>query len=255
MICKTLEDYEGMRLAGKITGEALSYAKTLIKPNISTLELDKLIEKFIIDKGAIPSFKGYDGFPASICASVNEMVVHGIPSSDIILKEGDIVSIDLGVIVNGYNGDAARTFAVGNIDAEKERLVKVTKECFFKGIKQLRVGGKLGELSHAIQVYAESNGYSVVRELVGHGIGHDMHEAPEVPNYGNSSSGIRVKDGMCIAVEPMINMGSRYVALKDDGWGVYTYDKKPSAHYENTIIVTNNGVEITTLFEGEDENW
>ena len=250
MICKTEKDYEGMRLAGKITGEALNYAKTLIRPNISTLELDKLIEKFIIDRGAIPSFKGYDGYPASICASVNEMVVHGIPSSDIILKEGDIVSIDLGAIVNGYNGDAARTFAVGSIDAEKQRLINVTKQSFFKGIEKLKVGAKLGELSHAIQVHAESNGYSVVRELVGHGIGHDMHEAPEVPNYGNPSSGIRVKDGMCIAVEPMINMGQRYVALKEDGWGVYAYDHKPSAHYENTVIVTSNGVEITTLCEG-----
>lgn len=251
MICKTIEDYNGMKLAGKITGEALKYAQSLIKPNISTLELDKLIEKFIIDKGAIPSFKGYDGFSASICASVNEMVVHGIPSNDIILKEGDIVSIDLGVIINGYNGDAARTFAVGKIDAEKERLIKVTKECFFKGIQQLKVGAKLGELSHAIQVHAESNGYSVVRELVGHGIGHDMHEEPEVPNYGNISSGVRVKEGMCIAVEPMINMGQRYIAIKDDGWGIYTLDHKPSAHYENTVIITSNGIEITTIYEGE----
>ena len=254
MICKTQQDYDGMRLAGKITGEALKYAKSLIRPNISTLELDKMIEKFIIDKGAIPSFKGYDGFPASICASVNEMVVHGIPSNDIILKEGDIVSIDLGVIINGYNGDAARTFAVGKIDSEKARLIEVTKDCFFKGINKLSVGAKLGELSHAIQCHAELNGYSVVRELVGHGIGHDMHESPEVPNYGNPTSGIRVKDGMCLAVEPMINMGSRYVALKDDSWGVYAIDHKPSAHYENTVIVTSKGVEITTMYEGENED-
>ena len=249
MICKSLEDYEGMRLAGKITGDALKYAESLIKPNISTLELDKLIEKFIIDKGAIPSFKNYDGYPASICASVNDVVVHGIPKSNIILKEGDIVSIDLGVIINGYNGDAARTFAVGKIDAEKERLIRVTRECFFEGIKQLEVGAKLGRLSSAIQIHAERNGYSVVRELVGHGIGHNMHESPEVPNYGNPTSGVRIKDGMCIAVEPMINMGQRYVTLADDGWGVSTYDHKPSAHYENTLIVTSKGVEITTLYE------
>lgn len=247
MICRTQQDIEGMKLAGKITGDALKYAETLIKPNISTFELDKLIEKYIIDKGAIPSFLNYDGYPASICASVNSVVVHGIPSQNTILKEGDIVSIDVGAIINGYNGDAARTFAVGHISAENARLIEVTKQCFFEGIKQLAVGEKLGRLSHAIQVYAESNGYSVVRELVGHGIGHDMHEAPEVPNYGLPSQGIRVKDGMCLAIEPMINMGERYVLLDEDGWGVITRDGKPSAHYENTVIVTKNGVVITTL--------
>lgn len=252
MICRTNEDIEGMKLAGKITGEALKYAKSLIKPNISTFELDKLIEKFIIDKGAIPSFLNYDGYPASSCISVNEMVVHGIPSKNVILKEGDIVSVDVGAIINGYNGDAARTFAVGAIDAEKARLVKVTKQCFFEGIKKLAVGAKLGELSNAIQKHAESNGYSVVRELVGHGIGHKMHEAPEVPNYGLPSSGVRVKEGMCIAIEPMINMGQRYVQIKNDGWGIFTADGKPSAHYENTVIVTKDGVIITTLLEDEE---
>lgn len=249
MICKSEKDYEGMRLAGKITGEALKYAESLIKPNISTLELDKLIEKYIIDKGAIPSFKGYDGFPGSICASVNSMVVHGIPSKSVVLKEGDIISIDVGVIVNGYNGDAARTFAVGNISVENARLIKVTRECFFEGIKKLKVGAKLGEMSASIQSHAESNGYSVVRELVGHGIGKNMHEQPEVPNYGLPTSGVRVKDGMCLAIEPMINMGARYVLLDSDGWGILTQDGKPSAHYENTVIVTENGVEITTLYE------
>lgn len=249
MICKSEKDYEGMRLAGKITGEALKYAESLIKPNISTLELDKLIEKYIIDKGAIPSFKGYDGFPGSICASVNSMVVHGIPSKSVILKEGDIISIDVGVIVNGYNGDAARTFAVGNISAENARLIKVTRECFFEGLKKLKVGSKIGEMSASIQKHAESNGYSVVRELVGHGIGKNMHEQPEVPNYGLPTSGVRVKDGMCLAIEPMINMGARYVLLDSDGWGILTQDGKPSAHYENTVIVTENGVEITTLYE------
>ena len=249
MICKSEKDYEGMRLAGKITGEALKYAESLIKPNISTWELDKLIEKYIIDKGAIPSFKGYDGFPGSICASVNSMVVHGIPSKSVILKEGDIISIDVGVIVNGYNGDAARTFAVGNISAENARLIKVTRECFFEGLKKLKVGSKIGEMSASIQKHAESNGYSVVRELVGHGIGKNMHEQPEVPNYGLPTSGVRVKDGMCLAIEPMINMGARYVLLDSDGWGILTQDGKPSAHYENTVIVTENGVEITTLYE------
>ncbi len=249
MICRTQEDIDGMMLAGKITGQALKYAETLIKPNISTFELDKLIEKYIIDKGAIPSFLNYDGYPASICASINSVVVHGIPSVNTILKEGDIVSIDVGAIINGYNGDAARTFAVGKISPEKARLIEVTKQCFFEGIKHLAIGEKLGKLSYAIQKHAESNGYSVVRELVGHGIGHDMHESPEVPNYGLPSQGIRVKEGMCLAIEPMINMGERYIYINEDGWGIETRDGKPSAHYENTVIVTKNGVVITTLIE------
>lgn len=249
MICKSEKDILGMREAGRITAEALEYVKSLIKPNISTIELDKLVEKYIIDKGAIPSFKGYDGFPASICASVNQTVVHGIPSKDVVLKEGDIISIDVGVIYNGYNGDAARTFAVGKISAGMQKLIDVTKQCFFEGIKKLKVGCRLGEMSAAIQNHAESNGFSVVRELVGHGIGKHMHEAPEVPNYGLPSQGVRVKDGMCLAIEPMINMGKRFVFMDSDGWGIITQDGRPSAHYENTVIVTSGGVEITTLIE------
>lgn len=247
MICKDENDIIGMKNAGKIVSDALNYAKSLIKPNISTFELDKLIEKYIIDRGAKPSFLHYEGFPASICASVNSMVVHGIPSKSTILKEGDIISIDVGAILDGYQGDAARTFAVGNVSSEKARLVKVTEECFFEGIKNLKVGEKLGKLSYAIQNHAEKNGYSVVRELVGHGIGHNMHEYPEVPNYGTPTSGVRVKDGMCLAIEPMINMGERYVFVDEDGWGIVTRDGLPSAHYENTVIVTSAGVIITTL--------
>ena len=247
MICRTEQDIEGMKKANIVVRDALLYAESLIKPGISTYELDKLVEKFIIDKGAIPSFLGYEGFPASICASVNEVVVHGIPSKDIILKEGDIISIDVGAIVDGYNGDAARTFPVGKISSEKQKLIDVTKQCFFEGIKQLHVGGRIGELSNAIQTYAEENGYSVVRELIGHGIGHKMHEAPEVPNFGPKTFGARVKDGMCIAVEPMINMGRREVVLKEDGWTIETYDKQPSAHYENTVLITSKGVEILSL--------
>lgn len=247
MICKDINDINGMKAAGKVVADALNYAKSLIKPNISTFELDKLIEKYIIDRGAKPSFLHFEGYPASICASVNSMVVHGIPSHDIVLKEGDIISIDVGAELNGYQGDAARTFAVGKISDDKARLVKVTEECFFEGIKNLKVGEKLGKLSNAIQNHAEKNGYSVVRELVGHGIGHNMHEAPEVPNYGTPTSGVRVKDGMCLAIEPMINMGERYVFVDEDGWGIVTRDGLPSAHYENTVIVTSAGVEITTL--------
>ncbi len=247
MICRTQQDIDGMRKANKVVGDALKYAESLIRPGISTYELDKLVEKFIIKNGAIPSFKGFEGFPASICASVNEVVVHGIPSKEIILKEGDIISVDIGTIVDGYNGDAARTFPVGKISEDKQRLIDVTKQSFFEGIKHLKVGARLGELSNAIQTYAESYGYGVVRELVGHGIGHHMHEEPEVPNYGPKNKGIIVKENMCLAIEPMINMGQRYIYMENDGWTISTVDKKPSAHYENTVIVTKNGVEILSL--------
>ncbi len=247
MICRTQQDFDGMRKANKIVGDALRYAESQIRPGISTYELDKLVEKFIIDNGAIPSFKGFEGYPASICTSVNETVVHGIPSKDIILKEGDIISVDIGTIVDGYNGDAARTFPVGKISKEKQKLIDVTKQCFFEGIKHLRPGAKLGELGNAIQTYAESFGYGVVRELVGHGIGHNMHEDPEVPNYGKPNHGITVKENMCLAIEPMITMGERYIYMEDDGWTIKTDDGLPAGHYENTVIVTANGVEILSL--------
>ena len=236
-----------MRKAGQITRDALDYAKTLIKPGISTLDLDIMIKKFIISCGGSPSFLGYEGFPASICASVNEMVVHGIPSKDVVLKEGDIISIDVGVIYKGYNGDAARTFPVGRISSEKAKLIEVTKECFFEGIRHLKVGERLGKLSHAIQIYAEKYGYSVVRELVGHGIGKKMHMSPNVPNYGKETDGPIVVENVCLAIEPMINLGKKEIAMLQDGWGIVTRDHKPSAHYENTVLVTKNGVEILTL--------
>ena len=236
-----------MRKAGQITRDALNYCETLIKPGISTKELDNLAKKFIIDSGAIPSFLGYEGYPASICTSVNEMVVHGIPSEEVILKEGDIISIDLGVIYKGYNGDAARTFPVVKISPAKQRLIDVTKQCFFEGIKNLKVGHRLGEMSHAIQAYAEKHGYSVVRELVGHGIGKKMHEPPSVPNYGKVTDGPLVTENACLAIEPMINMGRKDVWLLEDGWGVITRDGMPSAHYENTVHITKDGIEILTL--------
>ena len=236
-----------MRKAGQITRDALNYAETLVKAGISTYQLDKSIEKFIIDSGGTPACLGYEGYPATICASVNEMVVHGIPSKDVILKEGDIISVDLCVGYKGYIADAARTFPVGTISFEKARLIEVTKECFFEGIKHLQVGHRLGELSHAIQVHAEKNGYSVVRELAGHGIGKEMHEPPTICNYGKETSGPMVIEDCCLAIEPMINMGRKEVWLIEDGWGVVTRDGKPSAHYENTVLVTKNGVEILTL--------
>ena len=236
-----------VKKACEITRDALNYCQTLIKPGISTKELDILVEKFIIDSGASPSCKGYEGYPATICASVNEMVVHGIPSEKIILKEGDIISVDLVVNYKGYHGDATRTFPVGKISPEKQKLIDVAKEAFFEGVKNLKVGHRLGELSHAIQNYVESNGFSVVRELVGHGIGKSMHEPPNVPNYGAITSGPIVTDNAVLAIEPMINMGRKEVWLVEDGWGVVTRDGKPSAHSENTVHVTKDGVEIWTL--------
>ena len=236
-----------VKKACEITRDALDYCKSLIKAGISTKELDILVEKFIIDSGAKPACKGYEGYPATICASVNDMVVHGIPSEDVVLKEGDIISVDLVVEYKGYHGDATRTFPVGKISEEKQKLIQVTEECFFKGVEKLKVGRRLGELSHAIQAHAEANGFSVVRELVGHGIGKSMHEPPNVPNYGKVTDGPIVTENACLAIEPMINMGKKEVWLVEDGWGVVTRDGKPSAHYENTVHITKDGVEIWTL--------
>lgn len=240
------KDIALMRMAGEMTGRALKYARSLIQPGISTLELDKKINKYIISMGGEPNFLNYEGYPASICASVNEVVVHGIPSDDIILKEGDIISVDLGVKYKGFNGDAARTFAVGQISLEKQRLIDVTKQCFYEGLKQVKVGGHIGDIGDAIQTYAESFGYSVVRELVGHGIGRNMHEDPQVPNYGTRGKGPLICANTALAIEPMINMGKKNIYLKRDGWTVFTKDGLPSAHYENTVLITESSVEILT---------
>ncbi len=241
-----------IKKAGDILGKTLAYARTLVKPGISTYDLDKNLEMFIIKNGGVPSCKGYEGFPCATCISVNEVVVHGIPSKNVILQEGDIVSVDLVVAYKGYLADAARTFPVGKISSEKQRLINITRECFYEGIKNLHVGQPLGRLSHAIQVHAESNGYGVVRELCGHGIGKEMHENPSVLNYGREDSGPIVQDGLVIAVEPMITMGKRHITLLKDGWGVVTRDHKPSAHYENTVIVTPLGAIIIT--NGDETN-
>ena len=246
LVAKNQEEIDLMRKAGQITKEALLYAETLVRPGISTFAIDKLLKKFIIDNDATPSFLGYSGFPASSCISVNDVVVHGIPSEDIILQEGDIVSIDVGVLYKGFNGDAARTFPVGKISKEKQKLIEVTKQSFFEGISKLRVGGKLGQLSNAIQKFAESHGYSVVRELVGHGIGKEMHEPPNVPNYGKETDGITIPENLFLAVEPLINMGRKEIYIEPDGWTIKTQDGLPSAHYENTILITKSGVEILT---------
>ncbi len=254
MIQKTPQEIVLIKKACEITRDALIHAKSLIKAGISTFDIDKSIEKFIIDSGGETPCKGYMGYPATSCISVNEMIVHGIPSKKVILKEGDIVSVDIVASYKGYCGDATRTFLVGEVSEEKKKLVEVTKECFFKGIENVRIGDRIGKISNAIQKYAESNGYSVVRELAGHGIGRNMHEPPEVLNYGKATDGAVIKENMTIAIEPMINMGRKEVALLSDGWGVVTRDGKPSAHYENTVLFTKNGVEVLTL-ESDDEHF
>ena len=214
---------------------------------MTTAQLDKIAHDYIVKCDAVPSFLGYSGFPASICTSINEQVVHGIPSSKVVIKEGDIVSVDCGSIYKGYNGDAARTFMIGNVSEEKAKLVEVTKQSFFEGVKILKEGVRLGDLGNAIQTYAESYGYGVVRALVGHGIGRDMHEDPEVPNYGRVGHGMRLRKNMTIAIEPMINLGTHDVYMLDDGWTIVTQDGLPSAHYENTVWIKEDGVEILSL--------
>ena len=244
---KTDEQIALMRESGKLTKNVLDLIGRSIKAGMTTKDLDKIAYDYIKSCGAIPSFLGYSGYPASICASIDQMVVHGIPSDDVVIKEGQLVSIDVGVIYNGWQGDAARTFMVGEVSEQKRKLVKTTEECFFKAIERLRDGSPLGDIGYNVQTHAEANGFSVVRALVGHGIGREMHEDPSVPNYGKKGTGIRLKKGMTIAIEPMINMGTHQVDFLSDGWSVVTRDGLPSAHYENTIAITDDGVEILTL--------
>ncbi len=244
---KSRTEIEKMRAAGKLTGEALKLIEKHIKPGVTTAQLDKIAYDFIKSKGATPSFLHYNGFPGSICASPNDWVVHGIPSKDIVLAEGDIISIDMGVLKDGYHGDAARTYAVGKISNEAQRLIDVTKQSFFEGIAHVIHGAKLGDVSAAIQEYVEANGYSVVRDLVGHGIGKNLHEDPNVPNFGHRGKGVRLAAGMTLAIEPMVNAGEYDVCVLDDDWTVVTEDGSLSAHYENTILVTKDGCEILTL--------
>ena len=244
---KTDEQIAFMRDSGKITKNVLDLIGREIRAGMTTKDLDKLAYEYITSCGAYPSFLGYSGYPASICASIDDMVVHGIPSDNDVIKEGQIVSIDVGVNYNGWQGDAARTFIIGDVSEEKRKLVKVTEECFFKAIENLRDGTPLGDIGFKVQSHAEANGFSVVRALVGHGIGQEMHEDPSVPNYGRKGTGIRLKKGMAIAIEPMINAGVYQVEFMSDGWGVRTKDRRPSAHYENTVVITDDGVEILTL--------
>jgi methionyl aminopeptidase len=247
IIIKTQREIEIMRKAGRIVAGAHELVKKYVRPGISTLELDKIVEEYIRSCNAIPAFKGYNGFPASICASVNEEVVHGIPSSAVKLKDGDIISIDIGAVFEGYVGDGAKTYPVGQIDSEKEKLIKVTRQSFYEGIKYAKPGFRLSDISHAIQSYAESFGFSVVRDFVGHGIGKKMHEEPQIPNFGSPGKGPRLQKGMVIAIEPMINAGKYHVNILSNDWTVVTLDGKPSAHYEHTIAITDGEPELLTI--------
>ena len=247
IILKNEKQIEKMFVANQIVKQTLELLEKNIRPGISTKYLDEIAENYIRSQNAIPNFKNYNGYPASICASINEVVVHGIPSKDIILKEGDIISIDCGVTKSGYNGDAARTFAVGKISQEKQKLIDVTKECFFKGIEGIKIGDRIGDIGAKIQKFAEENGFSVVREMVGHGIGKSLHEDPEVPNYGIAGTGVEIKEGLTLAIEPMINMGRKEIYIDYDGWTCKTQDHSPSAHYENTVAFTKDGIKILSL--------
>lgn len=246
MIVKTAEQIERMREPCLIVRDLLKMIESEIRPGITTKKLDLLIFDFIKKHGAVPSFLGYNGYPASACISVEDEVVHGIPS-DRVLQEGEIVSIDVGAYKNSFHSDAARTFPVGRISPLKEKLIKVTEECFFKGFETLKDGVRLGDLGNAIQSHAENNGFSVVRSLVGHGVGLNLHEDPNIPNYGKPGRGLRLRAGMTVAIEPMINAGVYEVNVLDDGWTIVTADSKPSAHYENTVLITEDGAEILTL--------
>ncbi|MGL5243667.1 MAG: type I methionyl aminopeptidase [Sarcina sp.] len=246
IILKNEIEIDLMRKAGRILGETLNLLGEKVRPGITTAELDRIAEEFITKHGAKPSFKGLYGFPASLCISVNEQVVHGIPGK-YKLKEGDIVSVDCGVFLNGFHGDAARTYAVGNISEDAAKLIKITEECFFKGLEKAQVGNKLTDISHEIQQYVEANGFSVVRDYVGHGIGRKVHEDPEVPNFGRPGRGPKLMAGMVLAIEPMVNTGTYHVKTLEDNWTVVTADKLYSAHYENTVAILPNGPEILTL--------
>ena len=238
-----------MREAGRITGEALALAGEAVKPGITTKMLDDLIRQHIERSGAKPSFLGYGGFPASACISINEQVIHGIPSKKVILQEGDIVKIDVGAFYKGYHGDSARTFAVGKISEEAARLIDITEQCFWAGFREVRPDSRIGDIGHAVETVAKNAGYGVVRKYVGHGVGQNLHESPDVPNYGTAGRGVRLATGMTIAIEPMICVGSGEVNELPDGWTVVTADKTLSAHYEHTVALTENGVEALTKID------
>ena len=251
IVVKSSADLEKMKLACKISADVLKYAGEHINAGMSTYELDKLIHDFITAAGAKPSFLGMYGFPGSACISLNDEVIHGIPSKKTIIRSGDIVSVDVGAYINGYHGDNAYTFRVGAVSPTAEKLLRVTNECLYRGIAAAKPGARVGDISYAVQKHAEDNGFSVVREYVGHGVGRDLHEEPEVPNYGRPGRGPRLVPGMTIAIEPMINRGRRGVKVLSDGWTVKTADGELSAHFEHSIVITESGPVILTKSRGD----
>lgn len=247
IILKSPHEIEYIRQACQLTADTLTELIALAKPGVTTLELDQFAEEYIRSHGGIPSCKGYYGYPATICASVNEEVVHGIPSAKRKLKNGDVLSIDLVSSVNGYHGDSAVTVPIGRVKPAVHKLLQVTEECLFKGIEQAVVGNRIGDISHAVQTHAESHGYGVVRDFVGHGLGREMHEDPQIPNYGKPGQGPLLKPGMVLCIEPMITMGTYNVRVLSDDWTAVTIDGKPSAHFEHTVVITEQGPEILTM--------
>lgn len=249
IVVKTRAQIDKMRQAGILVAQTLDLMERLAKPGIRTIDLDAAAEEFILSKGAVPAFKGYMGYPATLCVSIDDEVVHGIPS-DRSLKEGQIVSVDVGVNLDGWYGDAARTLCIGSVSADAMRLLEVTQEALKRGISQAKAGNRLGDISAAVQTYAEEHGYSVVRELVGHGIGQRMHEEPQVPNFGRAHTGPELKAGMVLAIEPMLNVGGCEVSFDADKWTVRTADGSLSAHFEHTVAITESGPEILTIAKG-----
>jgi methionyl aminopeptidase len=245
---KTEEEIELIRESSLLVGKTLAEVAKIIKPGITTLDLDAIAEEFIRDNGAEPTFKGYDGFPNSLCTSVNDVVVHGIPDNRP-LENGDVVSVDCGVFKNGFNGDSAYTFQIGEVDRAVKQLLEVTKESLNKAIEACLVGNRIGDIGNAVQTHAESYGYGVVRELVGHGLGRELHEKPEVPNYGKAGRGLKLRNGLVIAIEPMINLGDRRITQLNDGWSIVTLDGKPSAHFEHDIAIVNGKAEVLSTFK------
>jgi len=249
---KTDEEIELLREANLLVARTLAEVAKLIRPGVSTLELDRVAETFIRDQNAVPGFLGYHGFPNTLCTSVNEQVVHGIPNKKP-LKEGDVLSVDCGTLLKGYYGDSAYTFCVGEVKPEVKALLDATKESLYKGIENAVEGKRLGDVGFAVQNYVESRGYSVVREMVGHGVGKNLHEAPEVPNYGRRGNGVKLKSGMVIAIEPMINLGKRNILQEDDGWTIRTVDRSVSAHFEHTVAVRKGKADILSSFKFVEE--
>ena len=251
IIIKSEDDIEMMRIPAKVTAEILRDLKDYIRPGLSTKDIDDFIDRRITEAGMVSGFRGYGNFPGCACISPNEVIVHGIPSKDVVLKEGDIVSVDAGAIYKGWNSDMARTYPVGNVSDEAAKLIDTTRASFFAGLEFCRAGNYLSDISNAIQKRAEADGFGVIRDYVGHGVGRDLHEDPSIPNYGRPGHGPKLRPGMVLAIEPMISTGSYEVDLLDDGWGAVTSDRKYAAHYENTVVITDGDPEVITLLDGE----